>query len=103
MIRSPSMTKKRVSCLVIEDDGWTWRSHSDPPCEVMPDQVVIIPPGERLIDRLAPRLAVADDARRTKVKGCGSFMSGLDGSKNDHLTSLSRGRRGGSGQGTTLS
>jgi phosphoserine phosphatase RsbU/P len=35
--------------------------------------------------------------------GCGSFMSGLDGSKNDHLTSLSRGRRGGSGLGTMLS
>jgi len=36
--------------------------------------------------------------------GCGSFfMPGLDGSKNDHLTSLSRGRRGGSGLDTTLS
>jgi hypothetical protein len=35
--------------------------------------------------------------------GCGSFMSWLDGSKNDHLTSFSCGRRGGSGFGTILS
>lgn len=40
---------------------------------------------------------------RINAEGCGSFISGLDGSKNDHLTSLSRGRRGGSGLGTTLS
>jgi hypothetical protein len=32
-----------------------------------------------------------------RAGGCGSSASGLDGSKNDHLTSLSLGRRGGSG------
>jgi hypothetical protein len=35
--------------------------------------------------------------------GAALFTSGLDGSKDDHLTSLSLGRRGSSGLGTTLS
>jgi hypothetical protein len=37
---------------------------------------------------------------RTKVFGCGSFMTALDGKRIDHLTSRRRGRDGGSGFGT---
>jgi hypothetical protein len=35
--------------------------------------------------------------------GCGSFMSRLNASKNDHVTNLSSGRRGGSGFSTVMS
>jgi hypothetical protein len=64
MIRSPSVAKE-VSCLFIEDKAWTGGKKATGTATGVEeiDHVVVAPPQERLLDRRAQRLAVADDAR----------------------------------------
>jgi hypothetical protein len=64
---SPSITKG-VSYFVIEDEDRTGLSNGDAAGVVVTDQIVVVPPRARLLDRRAPRLAVADDARGTKFE-----------------------------------
>src|SRR4051812_48399341 len=64
MRSSPSVTK-RVSCLIIEDHRGADRAHRDAAGEEMADQLVAFPPAHCLVDRRAPRLAMANDARAT--------------------------------------
>src|SRR5512140_1344047 len=68
MIRSPLVTKG-VASLVIEDDGRSKEGpHGKVAGEVAADELVVIPPGARLVERFAFRLAVADDACRSNVE-----------------------------------
>jgi hypothetical protein len=69
MIRSPSVAKE-ISCLFIEDKAWTGGKKATGTAAGIEeiDQVVVVPPLERLLDRHAQRLAVADDARGTKLE-----------------------------------
>ena len=77
MIRSPSISKG-VSSLVIEDDVWSYVVESYPSSEVMADHAVLGPPWRRLVERLATRLAMSDNARRMKTKPAWMSQINLD-------------------------
>src|SRR5690606_18713358 len=74
---SPSVTKG-LARLVIEDEGWTSGSNGDAAGVVVADQVVVVPPGARLLDRCASRRAVTDDAGGTELRAGRSNVIHLD-------------------------
>ena len=77
MSSSPSVTNK-LSCLVIENDGWTGWALCDASGVVVADQVVVPLPGACLLERCATRFAVSDDARSSKQWAISMFALHLD-------------------------
>ena len=103
--RAPARDERQLGPLVDKDPAW--RNAAVLASALLVQQ--LLDPAQRAAQGLRIGPGAAQRQRGLELGsdgiryGCGSFITGLDGSKNDHLTSLSRGRRGGSGLGTTLS